>query len=449
MTDWITRSSAAMRNSQLLRLVTVAFLVLLLQIPVSMIGGQVFVRQQRGEEARTEVSSKWGGVQTLSGPALVVGYTDRWTETTSEGKQIARQQARFATFLPDQLAIRGKLTTEYRQRGIFSIPLYRLEVTVAGRFARPDFTTVGAKPAEIDWDRAYLVMGIGDTRAIQQSTSVTWQESPVAFVPGTGAQRDVGSGIHAVVGYDPAADWTSFSFPLVLNGSGGAHFMPFGRTTEVTLQSNYPHPSFQGNWLPAERTIGDQGFEASWSVPYLGRSFPQAWRDDEEMKPTILNSGFGVDLIDPVDHYRMAERSVKYASLFILLTFAALWLFEVRAGTRVHPIQFLMLGGALCLFYLLELSLSEHLAFPLAYVIASVAVLGMVAAYGFVVLRGWARALTVTTGVAFLYGYLYVLLVNEDYALLFGSIGLFLILGLIMYATRHVDWYGAGSGSQP
>jgi inner membrane protein len=155
-------------------------------------------------------------------------------------------------------------------------------------------------------------------------------------------------------------------------------------------------------------------------------------------------SRFGVDFLNPVDHYRMAERSVKYAALFILLTFATLWLFEVRAGVRVHPIQFLMLGGALCLFYLLLLALSEHVVFALAYAIASVAVIGMVAAYGVVVLRGVSRAAAVATGVAMLYAYLYVLLVNEDYALLMGSIGLFLILGLIMYATRGVDWYSVG-----
>ena len=225
------------------------------------------------------------------------------------------------------------------------------------------------------------------------------------------------------------------------------YFAPFGQNTSVELKSNYPHPSFQGNWLPVERTVSKEGFEASWSIPFLGRSFPQAWTSTGEMRQAVHDSRFGVEFLNPVDHYRMAERSVKYASLFILLTFATLWLFEVRAGVRVHPIQFLMLGGALCLFYLLLLSLSEHLAFALAYGLASIAVIGMVAAYGIVVLRGIGRALAVATGVALLYGYLYVLLVNEDYALLIGSIGLFLILGLIMFATRRIDWYAAGKAN--
>jgi inner membrane protein len=159
----------------------------------------------------------------------------------------------------------------------------------------------------------------------------------------------------------------------------------------------------------------------------------------------IEGSRFGVDLVDPVDHYRMAERSVKYAGLFILLTFAAVWLIEVLASVRVHPIQYLLLGGALCLFYLLELSLSEHLGFLISYAIASVAVIGMVAAYCSVILQRRSRALVVATGVALLYAYLYTLLMNEDYALLAGSLGLFAILAAIMFATRRVDWYTVGA----
>jgi inner membrane protein len=213
----------------------------------------------------------------------------------------------------------------------------------------------------------------------------------------------------------------------------------------VELQSNYPHPSFQGNWLPAERTVSDASFTARWSIPYLGRNYPQAWTAGESMHQAIEGSRFGVDLVDPVDQYRMADRSVKYAGLFILLTFAAVWLIEVLASVRVHPIQYLLLGSALCLFYLLELSLSEHLGFLFSYAIASVAIIGMVAAYCAVILHRMSRAVVVGSGVALLYAYLYTLLMNEDYALLAGSIGLFLILAAIMYATRHVDWYAIGT----
>jgi inner membrane protein len=165
------------------------------------------------------------------------------------------------------------------------------------------------------------------------------------------------------------------------------------------------------------------------------------------MRKEIDGSRFGVELVNPVDHYRMAERSVKYAGLFILLTFATLWLIEVLAGVRVHPIQYLLLGGALCLFYLLELSLSEHLGFPLAYTVASFSVVALVTGYSVVVLHHIRRALFVIAVVSLLYAYLYILLMNEDYALVIGSVGLFLILAAIMYATRRVDWYAVGTRS--
>ncbi|MEX1993603.1 MAG: cell envelope integrity protein CreD [Steroidobacteraceae bacterium] len=449
MAELIDRVTSKMRSSQTLRLVTVGILVLLLQIPIAMIGGQVQEREMRGAEAVEEVSSKWGNQQTLSGPVLVVPYMHRWTEANRDGMPITRTELRHAYFLPENLLTRGTVTTETRKRGIFSVPVYKLELNLSGRFSRPDFGSLGLEPIAVAWERAHLVVGIADTRAIQQETTVNWQGASASFVPGTGGFADAGTGIHAVVGFTEGTPAIEFSLPLSLNGSQGVFFTPFGKNTVVELDSNYPHPSFQGNWLPNERTVNADGFKARWAIPFLGRSFPQAWTSQNKMDNDIAGSGFGVDFLNPVDHYRMAERSVKYASLFILLTFATLWLFEVRAGVRVHPIQFLMLGGALCLFYLLLLALSEHMGFTLAYGLASVSVIGMVAAYGVVVLRGLGKALAVGLGVAFLYAYLYVLLVNEDYALLIGSIGLFLILGLIMYATRHVDWYDTGARDRP
>lgn len=433
-----------MRNSQILRLLTVGFLVLLLQIPIAMIGGQIGDRQARSLEAIEEVSSKWGKQQLIAGPVLVVPYTHRWIEKNRTGRdveEIERVEQRAVAFLPDSLDIQASTAAEMRKRGIFSVPVYRLDLKMSGRFARPDVAHLKIDPAAVDWSQLHVVIGISDPRAIQSETAVTWSGAVVPFVPSTGTYADADSGIYAPVSFADGAATAEFEIPLSLNGSQAVHFSPFGQNTTVALESNYPHPSFQGNWLPAERTVSDAGFKARWSIPYLGRSFPQSWISYGGMKETIAASSFGVEFLNPVDHYRMAERSVKYAALFILLTFATLWLFEVRAGVRVHPIQFLMLGGALCLFYLLLLSLSEHLAFPLAYGIASIAVIGMVAAYGIVVLRGLSRALAVASGVALLYGYLYVLLVNEDYALLFGSIGLFAILGMIMYATRKIDWY--------
>lgn len=431
----------------MLRLLLVGFLALMLQLPIVMIGKLVSERQQRREAAVVEVSSKWGNAQVITGPALVIPYTHSWTETSTTGQPILRSEERNAIFLPERLDAQGTVDSQLRSRGIFSVPVYKLGITLEGEFARPSFSELGIEPTAVAWDRAHLALGISDARAIQEETSVTWEQVPVPFLPGTGGFADAGTGIHAVVGVADAKEQFAFSFPLSLNGSGGVYLTPFGKNTVVGLQSNYGSPSFQGNWLPSDRTVTNAGFQSRWSIPFLGRNYPQAWRAEVPMSRTIEASRFGVELVNPVDHYRMADRSVKYAGLFILLTFATIWLIEVLVGVRVHPIQYLMLGGALCLFYLLELSLSEHLGFPAAYALASISVIGMVTAYAVVVLRRISRAVFVGAGVTVLYAYLYVLLMNEDYALLIGSVGLFLILGAIMFATRRVDWYTAGSRS--
>lgn len=448
MSELADRVSTRLRNSQTLRLLTVGVLVLLLQIPIAMIGGLVSERTERGSEAVAEVSSKWGNRQVLTGPMLVVPYRHAWTEAAGNGQSVARSGYRYVSFLPDELRIDAVATSEVRQRGIFDVPVYRLELAVSGRFSPPDLSKLGVDGALVAWERAQVVVGVSDTRAIQQASEISWNGTRIAFGPGTAGQQVIARGIQAQVGSGVESGDAEFSFPLVVNGSQAVRFTPFGQSTLVSLKSNFPHPSFQGNWLPTERSVSGAGFEAQWSIPFLGRSFPQSWAEAGDLGAAIDQSAFGVDFASPVDHYRMAERSVKYASLFILLTFAALWLFEVRAGVRVHPIQFLMLGAALCLFYLLELSLSEHLPFPLAFAVASAAVIGMVSTYGIVVLRSARRALAIGSGVALLYVYLYVLLTNEDYALLIGSIGLFVIVALIMFATRDVDWYAVGSRSE-
>ena len=445
MRDSLERMASSIRNSQTLRLFSLGFLALLLQIPVSMIGRLVAERQQRRDEAIGEVSSKWGERQSITGPVLVVPYAHRWTELGSGGQQVTRTETRNAIFLPEQLRVRGTIDSEVRHRGIFSVPVYKLALVVEGAFARPRFQELGVEPAAVDWSRAHLALGISDARAIQAATAVSWNGGRVDFLPGTGGFTDVANGIHAPVAISDTTQRVAWSFPLSLNGSIGVDVAPFGQTTDVEIQGDDGHPSFQGNWLPTERTVGSDSFRARWSISFLGRSYPQAWTSETEMRQPIDASRFGVALVDPVDHYRMAARSVKYASLFIVLTFATLWLIEVLAGLRVHAIQYLLLGGALCIFFLLELSLSEHLGFPMAYVTASAAVIAMVAAYSVVVLRSRTRALVVGVGVTLLYAYLYLLLMNEDYALLIGSVGRFVILGAMMYATRRVDWYTAGA----
>ncbi|MBN1627370.1 MAG: inner membrane CreD family protein [Deltaproteobacteria bacterium] len=226
-----------------------------------------------------------------------------------------------------------------------------------------------------------------------------------------------------------------FPFSLALNGSQSLYITPLGKDTSVDLESNWNSPSFQGAWLPGQRTVNENGFEATWEIPYLGRNYPQSWSSEKLMKEEIAASRFGVDLITAIDKYRMAERSVKYAGIFILLTFATIWLIEILLKLHVHFLQYILLGFALCIFYLLELSLFEHIRFAAAYAIVT-----MITAYGKVMLKTCKKAAIIGSVVTALYGYIYIILCNEDYALLMGAIGMFTILGLIMFLTRRVNW---------
>lgn len=431
-----------LHRSPLVRLLLLGFIALLLLIPIAMIGHLVFERQQRFTAAVEEVAAKWGHAQALTGPALVVPYTRAWVEGPIGGAQQQRSETRYAVFLPKDLRVRGMLAAEKRQRGIFSIPVYRLELRVEGEFARPSFSELDIEPAAIAWDKAYLAVGIQDSRAVQSETVLDLDGAKIPFLPGTGALDELGPGIHAPIELADGGGTLRFSFPLVLNGSVDLSFVPFAQGTTVELEANHPDPSFQGGWLPTEHEVTDAGFRARWSIPFLGRGYPQAWTSDKDLGTAITASRFGVTLLSAVDNYRMAERSIKYAALFIVLTFAAIWLLEITTNVRVHPIQYLLLGCALCLFYLLELALSEHIGFMPAYGIASTAVVGMAGGYAKSVLRTVGGALLIAGGIAALYTYLYVVLNNDDYALLIGAIGLFLALGAIMYATRRVDWYG-------
>jgi inner membrane protein len=319
-----------------------------------------------------------------------------------------------------------------------------------GEFGPLNLKELGVDPATVDWSRTHLAVGISDVDAIRQQSAVTWNGQPTSFLPGTGSFADGGVGIHAPVTVKADMATAPFSFELSLNGSSGVYLVPFAEETTVQLTSNSPNPSFQGNWLPTDRTISPQdGFDATWKVSYLGRNYPQSWLSTTARRPAIDASSFGVALTEPVDTYRMAERSVKYAILFILLTFATVWLIEVLAQTRVHPIQYLLLGAAMCVFYLLELSLAEHMAFSMAYGIACAAVVALIAAYSRVIFRKSRHVAVVTAGTTILYGYLFVLLTNEDAALLVGSIGLFLSLAGIMFATRGIDWYGEETPEPP
>ena len=434
--QWMAR----LGQSRTARLLGIGLLVLLLRIPVSMIEGLVFERQQRGAAAVSEITSSWGGAQNFTGPVLVVPFSQFWAGGEPGGAPRAEAAERHAVFLPRELRMRGKLRSDVRHRGIFSVPVYTLELYVEGEFNAPDFEALGIPASDADFSRAAVAVGLSDVHAVSGQPALDWDGVPADFLPGAPG-LEWSDGMHAPVELREGTAGRRFSFMLVLNGSLEFTSAPFAETTIIELESNYPHPSFHGKWLPLDREVTDEGFSATWNISFLGRGYPQSWVTSAVTQQMIEASKFGVRLEEPVDHYRMSERSVKYAALFIFMTFALLWMMETFSGIRIHPVQFLLFGAALCLFYLLELSLSEHLGFAAAYTLASASVIFMVCGYSAAVLRSRQRALVIGAACAALYGYLYFLLAKEDYSLLIGSVVLFMGLGVVMYATRRRDWY--------
>ena len=433
---------AGLGRSPLIRLLVVMFLALALQIPVLMIEQLVAERRTRRETAVDAVASSWGRAQTIVGPILLVPYVQRQVVVRGDGTSVVKSERHMLRILPHSLHVRGSLKPQELRRGIFSIPVYEADLVLDGSFAPLDPATLGLPLDEVklEWSRASLVVGITDPRSIQEATRLDWGGHPVEFLPGMGPVRDASAGIHAPLELVPSREPVAFSLPLRLHGSVGFRVAPAGEQTDVDLVSTWPGPSFQGAWLPARRAVSEKGFEAHWSVPNLGRGIPTHVGDEIDLGPLLSGFAFGVDLLSPVDTYRMAGRSVKYAFLFIAFTLGFLWLCEVLLGASVHPVQSLLVGAALVVFYLLELSLAEHVGFMPAYAIATAAIVGMITAYAAAVLRSWGRALGLGAAVGALYAYLFVVLVNEDAALLVGSLGLFAALAGVMYLTRRVDW---------
>ena len=435
-------------DSLAVKLLTIGFLILLLLIPLAMVLFLVGERQGRRQEAANEVAASWGHAQTLGGPVLTVPYRARSID--SSGK--VETWTEHAHFLPERLQVTGELRPERRQRGIFETVVYRAELRVSGAFRPPDFSAWQIDERDIQWDQATVAFGVPDPRGIRQGVVLRWGDRDLPLEPGAGEARLWMTGLRAAVPGLAAAEAgpIPFSLALGLNGSSSFAVMPFGKETVVRLRSSWPHPSFVGGFLPETRTVSDRGFDATWRVSWFGRSYPQRWRASE--KETLVPEGalatsmFGVELFIPADGYQKTERSLKYAVLFIALTFLAFFLCETFNPFAIHAVQYLLVGFALCIFYLLLLSLSEVLPFGAAYAAAAAATVLLIGAYGAAALRGWRRGALVGGVLAVLYGYLWCLLRAEDRSLLLGSVGLFLILALVMYLTRRIDWHAPRRG---
>ncbi len=445
-TTHVSRTAAAitrLRDSVLVKLLVIGFLTLGLLIPLAMVSSLVRERQGRQRQAEAEISRSWGQPQTLVGPFLSVPYS---RTRTQNGVLTWRDEE--AVLLPSSLKVEAVLEPETRHLGIFEVIVYRTRIHLKGSFEAPERSLEALVDQGLDWSRASLVLGVPDLRGVQNGLEIAWNGEGFPLEPGTAGSRLVGSGLHLplgeIAGVEERGDG-SFELELQLSGSRELRVAPVGRQSTVTMTSSWPDPGFTGSFLPVRREVTDQGFSAGWEVSYLGRGYPEGWsshQDSEGLRRrAVTESAVGVELIDLVTGYRKTERSTKYGILFMVVTFGTFFLFEVFRPTALHPMHYLLVGFALCLFYLLLLSLSEYLPFALAYGLSTAAVVGLVAGYSRSVLGDRGRGLLTAVVLAGLYGYLFVLLQIRDYALLLGSLGLFAILTTFMYLTRSVNWH--------
>ncbi|WP_282359310.1 cell envelope integrity protein CreD [Pseudomonas sp. PS01303] len=440
-----------MNKNLTIKLGAIALLILLVLIPLLMIDGVIDERQQLRDGVLEDIARSSSYSQQVSGPVMVVPFrkvmrTWKTNEKTNKRYQEIGEERGRLYFLPERFELDGQVQTELRKRGIYEARLFHADNRINGHFSLPAQLGIKENFADYQFDAPFLAVGISDIRGIENALKLELDGQRLDFVPGTEVAW-LGEGVRVTL---PTLDTSkttelAFAFDLQLQGTGSLRVLPVGKTSSVSLGANWPHPSFIGNFLPAKREISDQGFKADWQTSFFSTNLQEAMHRCVMGDCEAFNSrSFGVSFIDPVDQYLKSDRAIKYALLFIVLTFAGFFLFEVLKSLAVHPVQYALVGVALAFFYLLLLSLSEHIGFTLAYLLSASACVLLIGFYVCHVLRSVHHGLSFSAGLAALYGLLYGLLSAEDYALLMGSLLLFGLLGVFMVLTRKLDWYGIG-----
>ncbi|HRN55273.1 MAG TPA: cell envelope integrity protein CreD [Agriterribacter sp.] len=436
--DTASASRFLSSNRLTIKGIIVACLILIMLIPALFIMSLVNERANRRETVAGEVSSKWATQQTVTGPILVIPY--RESIQLEDGKTTVYKK--YAYFLPGQLKINGVLQPEIRHRSIYNIIVYRAEMQIEGYFNPVQTEALHIAPEDLLTQEAFVCIGLSDFRGIENQLSLLWNNSSHIFQAGMPDDRIIKNGLHTALALDDndLAKANTFKLQLHLRGSENLSFTPVGKTTHVNIASPWTDPSFDGNFLPVTTPqITEKGFNAEWKVQHLNRNYPQSWKDSNY---TIADSRFGITLLQPVDAYSKTMRSVKYAILFIALTFGLYFFLEILQKRTVHPIQYVLVGLALSIFYTLLLSVSEYIRFNIAYGIAAAATIALITLYTKSLFHKWKVAMLFGVILTVLYTFIFILLQLRDSALLFGSIGLFIVLAAVMYYSRKINWYG-------
>lgn len=436
-----------MKNLLLQKCALVALIGALLMIPLAMIERTIDERTAHRAQAIEAIAASTAGEQSIVGPVLTVPVEEEYDdelveEINGEHKKKITRRKRLHTLsvMPRQVHFDGGLNVEKRAYGLHETAVFELQGKISGSFETPGLAALPAlgPNARLTWGLPTVSVGIADARGITGEPKVLLGSQTLSLRPGA-LVKGMKTGFH-VVGPAPLSEKSErlpFQIDLSLAGTGTLGLVPLGEVSTAELRGNWPHPSFSGDFLPRSREIGASGFTARWSTTALASNA-------ESATPEGRARGFQVRLIDPVDVYRQALRAVKYGILFIVLTFSAFFMFEQLRSLPIHPIQYLLVGLAQAIFFLLLTSLSEHISFSLAYLVAASACISLIGIYLAAILQGWRRGLGFTAALSMLYGALFGILRSEQNALLLGSLLLFVALAALMMGTRRINWYRMG-----
>jgi len=421
----------------------IGVLALLMLIPLKQADGIVREREAMRTSAVARVASGCGGPQTVGGFMLAMPARSEVRDST--GRVVSVQDTTHIV-LADEITTTADLAVERRSSGMYEVPVYTSDVTIRGRFLVEDVASAGAESGTaLDTGKAELRLLIADTRGLQGITSATVDGRPIRLASSAATMGGY-SVLTAAFPVDPERA-TPIDFALTLRIAGTESFsaLPLARASTLQLRSAWPDPSFTGAMLPGRRSVSAKGFDATWQVMDLNRSYGQHWdAASTDVNARLAASSFGVKLVKPGSVYQQNDRAGKYGLLFIALTFVAFFLFEVLKGLRLHPVQYLLVGAAMASFYVLLLALSEQIGFGVAYVVAATTVVLIVGGYAAAVLRARGAGLVLGGVLALVYAILYGLIGAEQYALLIGSVVLVAVIALLMYLTRRIDWYAYG-----
>ena len=418
------------KESVALRIILIASIIILLIIPLLMVQSLITDRQSYRQEAVNEISKSWAGVQTIAGPMITVSRKVEKADKKGNKYFVINNDY----YLPETLKIDVEVAPEKRYKGIYEVMLYKSKVKMSGTI---NLSKLKEKFQDEKFDESYISFNISDLRGIQKDAELVLDGKKYKLTPGL-KDKVFHNGFYCDLDLSTQDLPKNFEIELELNGMENLDFVPLGKFTEVNMKSSWNNPSFEGAFLPSSREITEDGFTAQWKVNYFNRSYPQEW---ESKTYDPFTSAFGVKLLVPVDEYQKTMRTSKYGIMIIVLTFLSFFMIELFSKKVIHPIQYLLVGLALIIFYSILLAISEYILFQYSYLISSLLIIALIGFYAKSIYQSKQISFIVTGMLMMFYGFMYVILQLQDYSLLIGTIALFIILAAIMFFTRKINWF--------